>query len=70
MIFLFLFSIISTSGCLEEEVKDSNNIDDSNDNYYNNPGDNSNNQNSDNFEIGSNIEKSELITPKILDESI
>ena len=47
MIFLFLFSIISTSGCLEEEVKDSNNIDDSNDNYYNNPGDNSNNQNSD-----------------------
>ena len=47
MIFLFLFSIISTSGCLEEEVKDSNNIDDSSDNYYNNPGDNSDNQNSD-----------------------
>ena len=44
MIFLFLFSIVSTSGCLEDEVSNSNNIDESNsDNYYD-YNDNSNNQ--------------------------
>ena len=44
MIFLFLFSIVSTSGCLEEEVSESNNVAGS-DNYNgDNTSDNTGNQ--------------------------
>ena len=44
MIFLFLFSIISTSGCLEEEVNKSSDVN-SSDNYNgDNTSDNTGNQ--------------------------
>ena len=35
MIFLFLFSIVSTSGCLEDEVSNSSNNDESNNDFDN-----------------------------------
>ena len=44
MIFLFLFSIVSTSGCLEDEVSNSSNNDESNNDNYYDYNDNSSNQ--------------------------